>query len=60
MRNYVAAETGFMMQILYKLLLVILAWTSSANGYATTEYVYEYDEEPVDEALVPALTSWPP
>jgi thioredoxin-related protein len=58
MGNYVTAETGLLMQILYKLLLVIIAWTSCANGYATTEYVYEYDEEPVDEAPVPELTSF--
>ncbi|MBT8130608.1 MAG: thioredoxin family protein [Gammaproteobacteria bacterium] len=46
------------MQILYKLLLVILTWSSCTSGYAATEYIYEYDDEPFDKAPVPALTSF--
>ena len=51
-------ETGFSMRILFKLLLVIVAWAGVTTGYASTETIYEYDEEPVDEAPVPALTSF--
>lgn len=58
MGKYATAETGFSMQIPYKLLLVIVAWAGCTSGYASPEYVYEYDEEPVDEAPVPALTSF--
>jgi thioredoxin-related protein len=58
MGNYVTAETGSIMQMLFKALLVIVAWIGCTTGYATTEYIYEYDEGPVDEAPVPALTSF--
>ena len=46
------------MRMRYKLLLMIVAWAGCTTGYASTEIIYEYDEEPVDEAPVPALTSF--
>ena len=58
MGKHLTDETGFSMQILYKLLLVIVAWVGCTSGYATTETIYEYDEEPVDKNPVPALTSF--
>ena len=58
MGKYLTDETGFSMRIMFKLLLVIVAWAGGTTGYASTETIYEYDEEPVDEAPVPALTSF--
>ena len=58
MGKYLTYETGFSMRIMFKLLLVIVAWAGGTTGYASTETIYEYDEEPVDEAPVPALTSF--
>jgi thioredoxin-related protein len=58
MGKSLADETGFSMRILFKLLLVIVAWAGCTTGYATTETIYEYEEEPVDQAPVPALTSF--
>jgi len=45
------------MRILYSLVLMFTAYTSSC-GYAATDFVYEYEEEKPEAAPIPELNSF--